>query len=589
MNEQNQTSFGKFRKISTLIFRISWVFLIIFMAIFYIFTSIRIIDLGINDPWTAFFDILLGVSLIAIFILLYLISNTRVGALTTFLGLVVWAFIPTGSFIFDEWDRIGYYFSTTYHLSMGITYYFLGVFLLGVLNFIGQTIHVIKNKRSGFWGPWFANYKEANFKRMAPDKKRRIAKGLVISAILVGITIPGILPQFDVYRIPIEIRPQDYQVKFNFWASSSLSSYSTEVRETLNNHSANLDLTFNQVTYSVANTLELFESAMENITYRVTLAPPELALLPNYVQDATNILMEYEANNSLDQWLGFAFNIETDAFKPTSSNLTFDEGLDVWNDVFDWVENKSLQRGKTIEMECISYVEMATDVAFDGDFDQHLQYGYPSFIPERFTLYAPMLYRCQFEGEPPYGENNDPLDPWWTSYRIYNPLLTLQAGVPEKKMGLYLGITNLTCYSTDLPQNEEHTWPEGETSGFMNLARDVLIGKHFGIKEITFFLQSTSYPGDWIMGGAFDAYGNDFLDKMNETVNTNPPESFTILYSHKASIRSSEKLRFDWFFDTNRISGLLEILAIGISAVLFTFFFDMVKSQSRNKKIIESR
>ncbi|MHA1791898.1 MAG: hypothetical protein ACTSVI_04585 [Promethearchaeota archaeon] len=585
MSRSKIFSYKAFRRVSIQVFKFAYMFLIIFSTIFYIFTAVKTLDLNILDPWTAIFDLLLGITIVTVFIVSFLIAHTRVGTLLTFIALAFWAFIPTGSFIFNDWNRLKDYFAQTYYLSLAITIFYLGVFLLGVLNFIGETVSLIKNKRSGFWGPWFSSYKEVRINKLSHAQKRKVKIGVVGVIIAASIIITGMLPFFNAYRIPIEIIPKDYQVKFNFWAPTDLDGfYNASIRQELNEHQVNLDLTFSRVNEEIAQKLVDFETAMPNITYRITIAPPNLALLPDYVKNATNILMAHEKNGTIDQWRGFAFNIETNAFKSKSSFDTFEDGINLWNEVFDWVESKSLERNKTIEMECISYVEMAVDTAFDTDMDLQKGYGYPAFSPERFTTYAPMLYRCQFEGNPPNGYTPDPLNDWFTSYRIYNPLYTLRAGIPERKLGVYLGITNLTCYSRDLPQPEPHSWPEGETNGFMNLARDILIAKHFGIKEVTLFILNTYEDSrGFSMGGVFDSYGIDFLDKMNSTVNTNPPEKFYIYYDHEDALRSGEKIRFDWYWDTSRPIGLIEIGLFWFLALFLMLSIDNVKTLNKLK------
>ena len=109
--------------------------------------------------------------------------------------------------------------------------------------------------------------------------------------------------------------------------------------------------------------------------------------------------------------------------------------------------------------------------------------------------------------------------------------------------------------------------PGGTATGFGNLVRDVLIVKHFEIKEVTFFLLKTaSDDGIYIMGGVFDSYGIGFLDKMDEYVNSNPPDAFNIRYVPSGSKRALYEQE-DILMNANRWDGF--ILVVGVIAGSF--------------------
>ena len=138
------------------------------------------------------------------------------------------------------------------------------------------------------------------------------------------------------------------------------------------------------------------------------------------------------------------------------------------------------------------------------------------------------------EGTKPFGSPSDPVDPfdpWPWSYEIYSTLATMKLNLRPEQVGIYLGITNCSCYGRDLPQPEPVSWyvpgvePEGIVTGFGNLIRDTLICKHFGVEEVTFFLPWTVIEHEYSMGGTFEAYGLDFLDVVNETMQ---PEEVTL-------------------------------------------------------------
>jgi hypothetical protein len=246
----------------------------------------------------------------------------------------------------------------------------------------------------------------------------------------------------------------------------------------------------------------------------------------------------------------------------------------MWTRIFDFIDQKSAVRNKTIDMECISDCWTSIDVPFDGDDDiQRARTGFNAYSPDRFDIYAPMIYRCWYGGEKPWGSAPDPAKPWATSYEVYSSLKLLQGAVDDDKLGFYIGISNCTCYGRDLPQDEPYTWPIGiNNSGFYNMMRDVLIAKHFGVKEITFFLAWTWFENDYSMGGVFESYGPDFLDRVNDTVNTNPPASFTIPFLY-GDAETSERFRLDWILNFNRADGIVQVAGMWALAAFMAVIF----------------
>ena len=146
---------------------------------------------------------------------------------------------------------------------------------------------------------------------------------------------------------------------------------------------------------------------------------------------------------------------------------------------------------------------------FDADLDLQLIEGQIAYTPKRFTLYAPMIYRCWPSGAIPYGSPKETFDDayrWGTSYMFYTRLTTVSAYIPQPHLGVYLGITNTSCYGRDMPQEEPISW--GGPTGVDNLIRDILVAKSFGIREVTFFLQFThTEPNGEVFGGLVESYG----------------------------------------------------------------------------------
>ncbi len=113
--------------------------------------------------------------------------------------------------------------------------------------------------------------------------------------------------------------------------------------------------------------------------------------------------MAYEKNGTINHWRGFCFDIEGDPFNYQYNFTSFAGVVEEWNETFNYIDQMSQIRGKTIEMECVSEAQIAMDVPFDGQTDLQQDYGCPAYTPERFTTYAPMVYQCWYQGTQPYG------------------------------------------------------------------------------------------------------------------------------------------------------------------------------------------
>ncbi|MEX2683524.1 MAG: hypothetical protein Q6373_018250 [Candidatus Sigynarchaeota archaeon] len=551
-----------------------FVFLAIFMYFNHIDIPARAIAAGILEPWEAMFDILEGISMIGIMVFLFVVSRYRFGGLVSPLIVVYVYFFPAQQLV-DHYTEIPVEQLPAFAMMASILVVLAVSAGLGLGRCISETTVLVKSGRSGLLGPWFAALvKDRRYPRASdikerpftPGQKHVVLKGIAVCLAMTLVILPGFLPYGNVFKIPIQIVPRtDYNMRFSFWAAPYISYYPEEVRAELSMYHANLDLTINQVTPGYVKNLTDFETFMSGITYRVVISPPSIDQLATYVETATNILLPYATNGTLPGWRGFCFDIEGSSFSDEGCNGSIDDEIAIWNKVFDWVGNRTIN-GKPIEMESVNYAMEIVDQAFDGDIDLQAFARHVSAVPDRFTTYAPMIYRCVFTGEKPYGSPMDLRRIWGTSYSVYAYLKTISSQVPVDRLGIYLGITNASCYGRDLPQPEPVSW--GNATGLGNLQRDVLIAKSFGIKEVTFFLLQTYYvPGDYSNGGVFDTYGINFLQIMNDTANTNPPERFVIYYNkHDANL--NQALMLDWILDFSRGSGLLQVAAMASAASL---------------------
>ena len=116
-----------------------------------------------------------------------------------------------------------------------------------------------------------------------------------------------------------------------------------------------------------------------------------------------------------------------------------------------------------------------------------------------------------------------------------------------------------------------------------NLMRDVLICKHFGVKEVTFFLLFDAPENEYVMGGVFSSYGMDFLDVMNATVNTNPPGRFDIYY-RQSDDKIGGTLRSDWLYDFSMPVGIAEMVALWVLAILSSIYMTRRRVRMETRK-----
>lgn len=565
-----QKFYEKIRVIIQELTKLLSIFMIILTILFYINNSIIVYDRGIQPIIFPIANTLFGLSILSLLVFSYITAKYRISGL---LSLAI-AFIFYGAFKVDWILRNLERFTRGY---VG-TYIFVGiVFLILIINAgigIGRLLYDCANlkntRKSILLGPWFSNILGIkNISRLDPTQKQVVKKALSIIFIFVLIALPGVLFILNSIRIPITIKPQSYQVTFNFFASGAINTmYTPTEKAEMNEHKVNLDLAMYTSNDSVA-VLDDLENQMPDVTYRLSISPSKIENLYDEVKRVTELMLECETNGTLHNWKGLFFDIEGHAYAWYESYDSLAGSISIWNQVFDYIEEKSIERGKQIDMECVNAIDFAVDGLFDGDYDMQATEGYNAYIPDRFSVYAPTCYRCWPVGDVITNAPRSFFDYWQTSYFIYSSLNTIQAGVQnQNKLGIYLGITNTSCYSRDVPQTDLATWGDG--TGFGNLKRDVLIAKHFGIPEVTFFLQFNANDGG-AFGGAFASYGDSFLDELNETCNTNPPAEFQIFYSYLDETLL-KMIGRDFFCDFSNISGFFKIIEIiGITVITWSF------------------
>ncbi|MHA1681848.1 MAG: hypothetical protein ACTSUE_12630 [Promethearchaeota archaeon] len=547
-------------------------FLMFFMGVLWFWIPATAHAVGINSFLDSFIDILVGASMMCLLVFAWLVSKYRIAGIPSGVLFAYW-YMEISQWMLRNRERVLVSHEGTWAFVVILTVVLAVNAGVTLGRMFGETAVLVNSGRAGLFGPWFSSFKEVQgMKRSMPAKKKVIRKGLKIALVLGACATPGILPLLDLAPVPVTITPRtDYTMKFNFWAHTILSQYTTEMRTALNDHQVNLDMgTINPTMLEIYRD---FETAMPNITYRSTVAPSHFDQLCETLVYQVELIKPYILNGTLDQWLGFAFDVEGDHFRWWLGFDNVEDAVAEWEQAFEYIYvNASSELGFPIEMENVGSAFFDADVLFDGDQDMEMIEGYVSTIPN-FTTHAPMVYRCHVDE---CGASEPFFDPWRTSYSIYSTLTLLNGTVGPDKLGIYLGITNCSCYNSELAQDERVSW--GNKTGFGNLIRDTLIAKHFGLKEVTYFLLWTT--GDF--GGVFDTYGDGFLDVMNETVNTNPPAKFDIFYNHVDAM-VTRKLYRDVLGDISRPMGAGLVIAAAAASVFVVILSELILKKKVRK------
>jgi len=499
--------------------------LFFFMSYYFIGIPSIAVSKGLMPPLDATFNICTGIAFDCLLVFALLVSRYRVSGIVSFVLAALWYLIP-GDWILRHGNTTRIAFANTYYIIIGIFVVLVANAGMQLLRFLVESIVLGMQRKSFLLGPWFPAFPGRGDARLLTKEQQTITKrGARIIIMLALVAAPGILATAGAMPVPVRVVPGSQQVRFSFFAPAyNPGFYTPALCAELDQHKVNLDLT---MSVSSANVLQLaaLEAAMPNVTYRLQVYPPSIDQLAETVQAQTELMRECEINGTLDQWLGFYFDIEGDGFRWSDAYPSIMDSILEWNTMFDYLDNASASRNKTIETESVASYTDLIDLAYDGDVDMQALEGYNGAIPDRFTLYAPMIYRCLVD-EPQKAWS--PFDePWGTSYFVYSKMYSLSSMLPEARRGVYLGPTNTSCYSRDLYQPGLVSW--GNSTGFCNLVRDTLIAKSFGCTEITYFLLWDAAG----FGGMFSSYGMDALDVMNASVNTNPPASFDIYYNYR--------------------------------------------------------
>ncbi len=406
----------------------------------------------------------------------------------------------------------------------------------------------------------------------AARNQRGIA-GLCLAVCMVCGAYAGITIQ-SFPRGEIVVTPQDYHADFAFWAGTSNTSYTDPQLAELNEHGVILAGGWTNVS-QMQYWLDHYPNVRFSLVIYGTFCDADAA----EITERAKTQIGYVTDNSLTNIIGITLDWE--GWEPSNATA-HQQAIQIWSDFLDWKEvNAPANFSVTLLDHSSAYYDY-----IDGDMDMHSLWQAVDFEVPRFDEYAPMIYRCTYGGAKPFGDPVSYSSAWGVedTYSFYKAMEVNARGVAgtfgnRSRLGIYLGETNCSCYGRDV-----QVWENGKYmgTGWDMLVQDSLICKAFGTKTITYFLMQAN-PTDpdptksWWMGGGFDAYGNDFLDKLDAAVNgANSTKPFTInigpLSVWKTGLSYFEgSLMMDYLYNIDHPLGFA--LWMGMIVALGVFLF----------------
>src|SRR5271157_132899 len=419
------------------------------------------------------------------------------------------------------------------------------------------------------------------------QQHHRIAVAAIAVLALFGVAYL-VLTNRSAGAVPITIHPKNYQMQFRFWGEYTKDAYlnnitynnGTLILDSLSRHHAVIQNALFSVrdennqtesfspNYSksdgdtINQTLYWFHVHAPGIMFQIYAAGIGYNSSGNYegsiytpamIKRIVNICKDYNISNVIGLYSDWEGGLKV------ANHTRNDLNQVLLTDAFTYVR----QYFPHWDLSCCSGTASYWD-ALDGDND--LQYfDRENIWNPTWDDYGPMIYRCGWPAP-----NADPYT-YMGAYAIYaNAKLLLGALRGNvSKAGFWIGITGDACYDGNYTVYE-HGAPInfGNSTGFDNLCRDILILKSFGIPTVSFFKASNDTPPgqrDPHKEDFFSAYGWDALDRLNATVNgANSTKPFTI-WSDPKFIMEKYEYRNDFLLDYDHVTFIpvaaLQILA----------------------------
>ncbi|MEX2754995.1 MAG: hypothetical protein Q6365_006345 [Candidatus Sigynarchaeota archaeon] len=517
-----------------------------------------------------------------LFIFGWIGASNRIGALFTFLSSAL-AIYATWDWMYGDDD--GFFVPAFSILKWTLLVVIVVLGFNGLFNFFGM-----------WFTPNNSSRRRWAFVEKIRKKARQHAKALTLAGFAtIALVLTGTLSQVDaLYPQTITITPRNYQARLAFWGRTTYDYYTDTQKAELNEHNVTIvfyntpDIRYPAYNTSFINEMKLWRDNYPNVKFIAAI--PGITRIANTGNELTDFrwggfawdgavegtvkyakkFIEIAQYENLTNFIG----INTDQESPDdelasiygvniSPNATrHAEAIQMYNDFRAWVNTNAPGMFLTSTMGNEPFVDMQ-----DGDNDLHVIHMWNVLDVTTWDEIAPMIYRGGHKGERPYGgyksitEGGDVVD---GSIMVYNKLKFLNNSLfmvdgNADRLGIYLGITNCTCYGRDIDQYDSHGNYLGK--GYDSLVRDALIAKHFGAKIITIFILDTVIENGYSMGGVFDTWGDSFLDNFNESINgENSTRPFTIYVDPNYNFLAD--MNKDLMYNLGRPAGLAIVLAL---------------------------
>lgn len=538
------------------------------------------------DAWPA---ISLGLAVIIVFgTIAWAGASNRIGALATFAcnALVIVAIWNIG------WDKE--LVPGGLPLYTAFKWAWLVLVVLGGFNGIATFVFMCFTSKNRLAG------KGAYVRRMR-GKARDHARQLVVAAILVpAFLLVGLASQSPgLATRTVRITPGSHHAGIAFWAAFANTTYTPAQLQALDDHDATLVI-YHPPNIKDAGQRQYFLDMMTwyNLTYpniRFVMSIQGYVRIANESGDPagnwyyntfpydgsaegfvnySKQFMDLAAVNNLSNFIG----VNTDQEAPDKALLT-EHGIVInpdparnlqaramLNDLFTWRDANHPEMLVTSTNGMKAVLD-----PFDGDWDMHV-IDRSNILDVPWDEIAPMIYRCSGRGPKPYGyypiapPGNEGRPSSWIYHQLnfLNKSLHAANGNADQ-LGIYLGITNLSCYGAGVQQFENG---EMVGYGYDQIVKDALIAKHFGSKIITIFILNTVLDG-YSMGGVFDSYGDDFLDRFMEDINgINSTTPFDLPI--RPDYQLLKPFQQDLLYNIDRPAELVAVLLCIVAIVIFS-------------------
>ncbi|MFX0100497.1 MAG: hypothetical protein ACFFCS_13065 [Candidatus Hodarchaeota archaeon] len=555
-------------RFTTIIIRIMLLLEIFLVIISYIMVGIVFITLPSHFTYSAIFLLSFGTfaaglaiylgffhaehrfSLIIVIVIAYLLIDRA-----------IWNPFLQDNNVLGQWDALGYaYYACIGVFGVGVGFMVVHLFTVSIarhkqfkrerrvieaLSTKKKTKHLNQMGRRAFWH---------SFK-----KKKWVHIVFIPLLATTGFISAGMYFNWFTAGKTITIDPGNHEMELAIFSSMNPDHYEDSWKESMNNHSTlivanSFPSLLSQSTW-LANpfnwqenqneTLEYNQSKAEFIKYcndwkvnysNVRIMPVVQGVPCGYPNDlgVTNgshgvggtlwlarQYLEIAIENNLTNVVGihadqefcqYGWNITST--RDRARNLQATEN---WNNFFKWINDSyskpewqaffSSIPDRDEFMHQTTFSEPSFIDAYDGDDDLDVFVLNNILHVPYWNDYSPMLYH---EGANTADEAN---------FVVYREMLALNDALQTKgledRIGAYLGITGVGIFSNGT-QTQFSGTGQATVTGFDVLVRQGLIVKSFGSKRLTFFLGIT-YNEDNI--GVFEAYGADFLDRYNSSVN----------------------------------------------------------------------